>query len=58
MTQDELAIIAYLERDLGRPLTPQEVRLSLAQARQVGDLPYDPVDGCGYRTEGPLPSNG
>jgi hypothetical protein len=25
MTQDELAIIAYLERSYGRPLTPQEI---------------------------------
>ena len=51
MTQDERSIIEYLERDLERPLTPQEAWLALAQARQVGDLPFDPAEGCGYRVD-------
>src|SRR2546429_9142793 len=34
MTKEECAIIEFLERDLGRPLTAQEIFLSLLQARQ------------------------
>ncbi len=37
MTAEERGIV-YLERDLGRPLTPQEIWLALEQARAVGNL--------------------
>jgi hypothetical protein len=51
MTDEEQAIVDYLAQDFGRSLTPQEVRLSLWQARQVGDLPFDASEGCGYRVD-------
>jgi hypothetical protein len=35
---DEKEIIAALERSYGRPLTEQEINLSLDQARAIGDL--------------------
>jgi hypothetical protein len=38
MTKEEIALIAFLERDYGRPLTPEEIFLSLEQARAVGNL--------------------
>jgi hypothetical protein len=36
MSQDELDIIAYLERDLGRELSPQEIYVALEQAAGIG----------------------
>ena len=38
LTPDEQAIISYLEKAYGRPLTPQEIHVSLEQARAVGNL--------------------
>jgi hypothetical protein len=38
MTREEQSVIDYLERDNGRPLTPQEAWLALEQARAVGEL--------------------
>ena len=35
---EEAEIIRYMERCKGRPLTQQEVNLTLEQARQIGDL--------------------
>ena len=37
-TSDEQAIIRWLERDMGRELTEQEVHLALGQARHIGTL--------------------
>jgi len=51
MTDEERAIVDYIAACQGRPLPPQEAFLTLVQTRQVGELPYDPVEGCGYRTE-------
>jgi hypothetical protein len=34
----ERAIVDMLEKNLGRPLTVQEINLSLEQARAVGNL--------------------
>jgi hypothetical protein len=42
MTKEVRAIVAYLERSHGRRLTPQEIHLSLNQARQIGDLDGEP----------------
>jgi hypothetical protein len=38
MTQAERTIINALERSRGRKLTPQEIYLSLEQARMIGEL--------------------
>lgn len=38
MEQQEKEIIAYIEKSKGRPLTKQEINLSLEQARAMGDL--------------------
>ncbi len=38
LTPDEQAIVTYLEKDRGRPLTEQEIHLSLEQARHIGEL--------------------
>jgi hypothetical protein len=35
---EEQEIIDYLEKSRGRPLTEQEINLSLAQARAIGEL--------------------
>jgi hypothetical protein len=35
LTADEQRIIAWVGRDFGRPLTPQEVWLSIEQARAI-----------------------
>jgi hypothetical protein len=51
MTSEERAIVDTVARCLGRELAAEEIYLSLIQARQVGDLPYDPVEGCGYRAD-------
>jgi hypothetical protein len=51
MTAEEQAIVDVLERLDGRALTEQERHLALAQARQVGELPYDAAEGCGYRVD-------
>ena len=37
-TDDELKIIEQASRAAGRQLTEQEIRLSLDQARQIGEL--------------------
>jgi hypothetical protein len=37
-TAEEASLIKTLERMKGRPLTDQEINLSLEQARMVGDL--------------------
>jgi hypothetical protein len=42
MTDAEREIVDTLERLDGRKLTASEIHLSLAQARQVGDLPFVP----------------
>jgi hypothetical protein len=34
-----MAIIAAVEAAMGRPLTQQEINLSLQQARDIGELP-------------------
>jgi hypothetical protein len=38
LSQREAQIINYLQRDLGRELTPQEVHHALKQARDIGNL--------------------
>jgi hypothetical protein len=38
LSQREQQIINYLQRDLGRELTPQEVHHALKQARDIGHL--------------------
>ena len=38
LSKEELAIIAWLEKDRGRKLTQQEINLSLKQARDLGEL--------------------
>jgi hypothetical protein len=38
LTAAEQEIIDYLEKDRGRPLTEQEINLSLEQARMIGHL--------------------
>jgi hypothetical protein len=35
---DEAAIIRWVARDFGRALTPEEINLSLAQARAIGAI--------------------
>jgi|GraSoi013_2_20cm_2_1032436.scaffolds.fasta_scaffold62632_2 hypothetical protein len=47
MTKEEREIVEFLERSFGRALTPQEIYLSLQQARQIGTLDGEP--------DGPLP---
>ena len=37
-SREEQAIIRWLEKDLGRELTEQEVHLALEQARHLGHL--------------------
>jgi hypothetical protein len=38
MTKEEREIIAALEKSRGRPLTETEIRLSLQQARTLGEI--------------------
>jgi hypothetical protein len=38
MSPEECEIIAMLERDRGRPLTPQEIFLALEQAAMLGEI--------------------
>jgi hypothetical protein len=38
LTPDEQAVIDDLEKSYGRPLTPQEVHLSLEQAYAIGHI--------------------
>jgi hypothetical protein len=38
LSADEQRTIAFVERDKGRKLTPQEVNLSLEQARALGQI--------------------
>jgi hypothetical protein len=38
MTTEEQEIVATLERSRGRPLTPEEINLSLEQARALGQI--------------------
>jgi len=38
MTPEEEEIVEALERSRGRKLTPEEVNLSLKQARAIGEL--------------------
>jgi hypothetical protein len=38
MTAEEREIVAALERSRGRPLTPEEINLSLEQARALGEI--------------------
>jgi hypothetical protein len=38
LTPDEQGIVDFVERCSGRPLTPQEINLSLEQARAIGEL--------------------
>jgi hypothetical protein len=38
LTPEEQEIIDYLETSYGRPLTEQEIYLSLEQARHIGNL--------------------
>jgi len=38
LTPEEQAIIRFIERGHGRPLTPQEIYCSLDQARLMGEL--------------------
>jgi hypothetical protein len=40
MTDEERRIIDLLTKSYGRTLTPEEQRLSLAQARAIGELPH------------------
>ena len=37
-SQEELQLIAHLERGLGRPLSEQEANLALQQARALGEI--------------------
>ena len=39
MTEAERKLVAYLTREAGRPLSPQEIALSLEQARAFEGLP-------------------
>jgi len=38
LTAEEQQLIALLEKDYGRPMTDQEIRLSLEQARPLGEI--------------------
>jgi hypothetical protein len=38
LTAEEAEIIAFLDKDRGRPLTDQEINLSLEQVRMIGEL--------------------
>jgi len=38
MTDEERSVIAMMERNLGRPMTPQEEFLSLEQAWALGQI--------------------
>jgi hypothetical protein len=38
VTAEEQEIVAALERSRGRPLTPEEINLSLEQARHLGEI--------------------
>ena len=38
LTAEEREIIDTLERSRGRPLTPEEINLSLEQARALGEI--------------------
>ena len=38
LTAEEQEIVAALERSRGRPLTPEEINLSLEQARALGQI--------------------
>ena len=38
LTAKELEIVGTLERSYGRPLTPEEINLSLEQARALGEI--------------------
>jgi hypothetical protein len=38
LTPEEQGIVDFVERYNGRPLTPQEIWLSLEQARHIGEL--------------------
>ena len=38
MTTEEQEIVDALERSRGRPLTPEEINLSLEQARALGEI--------------------
>jgi hypothetical protein len=49
MTSEEHELISTLERLSGRALTTEEYHLALLQARQIGELPYDASEGCGYK---------
>jgi hypothetical protein len=54
LSEDELQIIAYLEKDRGRKLTPEEIHLSLEQAPAIGDLEGEPthyIPLCGVIAE-------
>jgi len=45
-SDEELEIIQFLERALGRELSQQEINLALDQARAIGNLdPSDPNRG-------------
>jgi hypothetical protein len=48
MTDEERRIIDLLTKSYGRTLTPEEQRLSLAQARAIGELPQERGEGPGY----------
>jgi len=48
---EERAIIDIAAERFGRELTEGEARLQLRLARQIGELPFDPVEGCGYRVD-------
>jgi|GraSoiStandDraft_1057264.scaffolds.fasta_scaffold1839203_1 hypothetical protein len=56
MTKEECAIIEFLERDLGRPLTAQEIFLSLLQARQRAGAAAPPAAARDGPIGGPLPA--
>ena len=38
LTPEEKAVIAFVEKDLGRKATQQEIWLALEQARAIGEL--------------------
>jgi len=42
-TPDDQEILDWLAESQGRPLTEQEAWLSLAQARELGELPQSPT---------------
>jgi hypothetical protein len=52
MTDEERRIIDLLTKSYGRTLTPEEQRLSLAQARAIGELPQERGEGPGFKRAG------